>query len=192
MCVLKAHDDSPVDVRPQEGPSHLCSSPPAFGEIRALKRGGEPSLGDPGRVQATGPEHDAQPAAPNGSAREGAPGSRARIGWATAKDGVKRLALPPPRTPRRTGRGPVGQPVWDQERPVSAPAERPLGRQPRWGTGSDEPEKRRPRDTGASGAGVGAAQRTGEAVDTTTTAAGRGRAWSVGSAGVSAGAGRAG
>jgi hypothetical protein len=45
LCVLKVHDDSPVEVRPEEGPSRLCSSPSASGEIRALKRGVTPSLG---------------------------------------------------------------------------------------------------------------------------------------------------
>ena len=63
MCVLQAHDDSPVEVRPEEGPSHLCSSPPASGEIPGSKRGVRPSLGDQGRVQPTGPQHEAKSAA---------------------------------------------------------------------------------------------------------------------------------
>ena len=45
QCVLQAHVDSPVKVRSKEGPSHLCSSPPAYGETWALKRGVKPSLG---------------------------------------------------------------------------------------------------------------------------------------------------
>jgi len=97
------------------------------------------------------------------------------------------LDMQPPRTPRRKGRGTVGQPSWEQERPVSAPAVRPLGRHPRWWTGSDEPDKRCPRETGESGAGVGAAHSTGEAVDNRTTVEGRGRTWSKCSEEVSAG-----
>jgi hypothetical protein len=42
-------------------------------------------------------------------------------------EGVKRLEMPPRRTRRRKGRGMVGQPSWEQERPVSAPAVRFLG-----------------------------------------------------------------
>jgi len=34
-----------VQVRPKEGPSHLRSSPPTFGETWAPKRGVEPSEG---------------------------------------------------------------------------------------------------------------------------------------------------
>jgi hypothetical protein len=33
----------------------------------------------------------------------------------------------------------VGQPGWEQERPVSAPAERPVGRQPAGGLGAPSP-----------------------------------------------------
>ena len=84
--------------------------------------------------------------------------------------------MQPRRTRRRKGRGTLVQPLWEQERPVSAPAVRPLGRHPRRWTGSDEPDKWSPRETGESGAGVGAAHSTGDAVDSTTTAEGRGRA----------------
>ena len=59
----QAHDDSPVRVRSEEGPSRLCSSPPAFGGIRALKRGVKPSPGNRVRVQLTSPQHEAKPAA---------------------------------------------------------------------------------------------------------------------------------
>ena len=81
----------------------------------------------------------------------------------------------------------MGQPSWEQERPVSALAVRPLGCHPRRWTGSDEPDKRRPRETGESGAGVGAARSTGETVDNRTTVEGRGRTWLVCLEGVSAG-----
>jgi hypothetical protein len=77
--------------------------------------------------------------------------------------------------------------MWEQERPVSAPAVRPLERHSgRW-TGSVEPDKWSTHETGESGAGVGAAHSTGEAVDNTTTVEGRGRAWSECSEEVSAG-----
>jgi hypothetical protein len=69
----------------------------------------------------------------------------------------------------------VGEPMWEQERPVSAPAvslsERPSG----WWPGSGAPDKRSTRETGESGAGVGAAQSTDEGGDTSTLAEGRGR-----------------
>jgi hypothetical protein len=118
---------------------------------------------------------------------KGRTGSRARIYWVKAREGVKCLEMQPRGTPRRMGHGTVGQPSWEQERPVSAPAVRPLGRHPRRWTGSDEPDKWRPRETGESGAGVGAARSTGEAVDNRTTVEGRGRTWSVCLEGVSAG-----
>ena len=91
-------------------------------------------------------------------------------------EGVKSLEMQPRRTRRRRGRGMVGQPSWEQERPVSAPAVRPLERHSRWWPGSDEPDKQSTCETGESGAGVGAAHSTGDAVDITTTAEGRGRA----------------
>jgi len=81
----------------------------------------------------------------------------------------------------------VRQPSWEQERPASAPAVRPVERHSRWWPGSDEPDKWRPHETGESGAGVGAAHSTGEAVDNRTTVEGRGRTWSAGSREVSAG-----
>jgi hypothetical protein len=69
----------------------------------------------------------------------------------------------------------VGEPMWEQERPVSAPAVRPLERHSRWWTGSDEPDKQSTCETGESGAGVGAAHSTVEAEDNRTSAEGRGR-----------------
>ena len=45
----------------------------------------------------------------------------------------------PRRTPRRRGRGTVGQPSWEQERPVSAPADRPVGGLPPGGLGASSP-----------------------------------------------------
>jgi hypothetical protein len=183
LCVLKVHDDSPVEVRPKEGPSRLCSSPPASGEIRASKRGVRLSLGGckpPVRsMKRSLPRREPSP--------KGRTGSRARNCRAKAMEGVKRLEMQPRGTPRRMGHGTVGQPSWEQERPVSVPAVRPLGRHPRWWTGSDEPDKWRPHETGESGAGVGAVHSTVEAVDNRTTVEGRGRTWSVCLEGVSAG-----
>ena len=77
--------------------------------------------------------------------------------------------------------------MWEQERPVSAPAVRPVGCHLEGWTGSVEPYKRNPREMGESGAGVGAAHSAGEAVDNTTTEEGRGRAWSECTEEVSAG-----
>ena len=98
--------------------------------------------------------------------RKGPTGSRARCPAAKATEGAKSLEVQHRRTPRRRGRGTVGQPVWEQERPVSAPAVRPGGRHPLWWTGRVGPYKRSPREMGESGAGVGAAHSTGEAVET--------------------------
>ena len=86
-----------------------------------------------GRVQTTSPQHEAKPAASRKNARTGTTGSRAWDCQAKAMDEVKHLDEQPRRTPRRKGRGMVGQPSWEQERPVSALAVRPAGRQPeRW------------------------------------------------------------
>jgi hypothetical protein len=49
------------------------------------------------------------------------------------------LEAQPRGTPRRRGRGTVGQPSWEQERPVSAPAERPWGCHPEGGLGASSP-----------------------------------------------------
>jgi hypothetical protein len=49
------------------------------------------------------------------------------------------LEMQPRRTRRRKGRGMVGQPSWEQERPVSAPAVRFLGCQLRDGLGAPSP-----------------------------------------------------
>jgi hypothetical protein len=49
------------------------------------------------------------------------------------------LEAQPRRTLRRMGRGTVRQPSGKQERPVSAPAVRPLGCHPRGGLGATNP-----------------------------------------------------
>ena len=59
----EAHEHLPVKVRPKEGPSHLCSSPSAFGETWASEYGVKSALGNQGRMQATGPQHEAKSAA---------------------------------------------------------------------------------------------------------------------------------
>ena len=73
--------------------------------------------------------------------------------WAKAMEGVKRLEMQPRRTRRRKGRGMVGESSWEQERPVSAPAVRPLGKPTEGWTGSDEPYKRRTRRSGGERSG---------------------------------------
>jgi hypothetical protein len=72
--------------------------------------------------------------------RKGAIGSRARHYGAKAMEGVKRLEMQPRRTRRRKGRGMVGEPSWEQERPVFAPAVRPVGKPTRnGGLGASDP-----------------------------------------------------
>ena len=155
-----------MEVRSEEEPSHLCSSPPASGEIRASKRGVEPSLG---KVQPTSPQHEAKSAASKWNARKGATGSRAWHDGAKATEGVKRLEMQPRRTRRRKGRGMVGQPLWEQERPVSAPAVRPDGKASPWGgLGAPNPISGVPDEVGESGAGVGGGHSSDEGVDNRT------------------------
>ena len=180
----KAHDDLPVQVRPKEGPSHLCSSPPAFGETRALERGVEPSQG--GCKPPVRSIKRSLPRRKENLLREPT-GSRARVCWAKATEGVKRLEMQHRRTLRRKGRGTVAQPSWEQERPVFAPAAVPDGVPADPGTGSSEPYKRCPREKGKRGAGVGAARSTAEVRDNTTRTEGRGRTWSACTVEVSAG-----
>ena len=57
-------------------------------------------------------------------------------------EGDKILEVQPRRTLRRRGRGTVRQPSWEQERPVSAPAVRPVGCQPAGGLGATSPISR--------------------------------------------------
>jgi len=112
----------------REVPRHLCSSPPAFGETWASKRGVKPSLGgcnSPVRsMKRSLPRRQTFP-------RKGPTGSRARGKRAKAMEGVKHLDQQPRGTLRRRGRGMVRQPSGEQERPVSAPAVRSLGCHPR-------------------------------------------------------------
>ena len=49
------------------------------------------------------------------------------------------MEMQPRGTRRRKGRGMVGESSWEQERPVSAPAVRPLGCRPRGGLGASNP-----------------------------------------------------
>src|SRR6266542_1965154 len=108
-----------------------------FGEIRALKRGVEPSLR---KVQLTSPQHQAKSAASLWNARKGATGSRAWHDLAKATEGVKCLEMQPRRTRRRKGRGMVRESSWEQERPVSAPTVRPNGNaSPPGGLGASNP-----------------------------------------------------
>ena len=60
IASCEAHADLPVEDRSKEGPSRLCSSPLAFGETWATKRGVEPS---DRRVQPIGPQQEVKPAA---------------------------------------------------------------------------------------------------------------------------------
>ncbi len=71
--------------------------------------------------------------------RKGPTGSRARADEAKAMEGVKSLEMQHRRTLRRRGRRTAGQPLWEQERLVSAPAVRPSGCQPGGGLGATNP-----------------------------------------------------
>jgi hypothetical protein len=73
------------------------------------------------------------------SPRKGPTGSRAWHLVAKAMEGVKNLEMQPRRTLRRRGRGTVRQLSWKQERPVSAPAVRPVGCHLTGGLGASSP-----------------------------------------------------
>ena len=66
-------------------------------------------------------------------------GSRTRGSWVKATEGVKHLGMQHRRTLRRQGRGTVAQSLWEQERPVFAPAVSHAGRHPVWGLGAASP-----------------------------------------------------
>src|SRR6266852_659534 len=68
-----------------------------------------------------------------------ATGSRVQSPRTKAREGVKNLEQQPRRTQRRRGRGTLAQPSWEQERPDSAPAERPVGCQLAGGLGAASP-----------------------------------------------------
>jgi hypothetical protein len=72
--------------------------------------------------------------------------------------------MQPRRTRRRKGRGTLVQPLWKQERPVSALAVRSAGCHLGGGPGADVSYKPRNGEVGACGAGVGAVHSTVEAV----------------------------
>src|SRR5215467_11934506 len=113
---------------------------------RRLGRPGRRSAGSSlprGKVQASGPQHEAKPAASISPLRE-------ETNWepslGAADEGHGRgedLEQQPPRTQRRRGRGTLAQPSWEQERPVSAPAVRPGGCHPLGGLGAPSPISRR-------------------------------------------------
>jgi len=137
----QAHADLPVEVRPKEEPSPLCSSPSACEETRAPECGVEPSSGGcqpsvRSRKRSL-PRRRLQP-------RKGPTGSRAWCKEAKAREGVKPLEGQPPRTRRRSGRGTVAQPAWEQERPVSTPAVRRARRHLAGGLGVASPLSRDP------------------------------------------------
>ena len=98
-------------------------------------------------------------------------------------EGDKILDVQPRRTLRRRGRGTVRHIVGTGETRLRPSSEIPGVPSQEW-TGSVEPYKRSPREVGESGAGVGAAHMTEEAVMPVEE---RGRTWSAGSMEVSAG-----
>ena len=67
-------------------------------------------------------------------------GSRVSCDQTKAKEGVQRLERQPRRTQRRRGHGTVEQPLWEQERPASAPTGDRRGASSGMG-GSDGPYK---------------------------------------------------
>src|SRR5262252_8090246 len=112
---------------------------------RRLGRPGRRSAGSSlprGKVQASGPQHEAKHAASISPLRE-------ETNWepslGAADEGHGRgedLERQPPRTQRRRGRGTLAQPSWEQERAVSAPAVRPTGCQVVGGLGAPSPISR--------------------------------------------------
>src|SRR5262245_12838994 len=141
-CILKAHDDLPAEVRPKEVPRHLRSSPPAFRETWATKRGVEPSeLGRYKPAVRSMKRNLPRRNSPLPHERE-ATGSRVLRVTTKAMEGVKSLERQPRRTQRRRGRGTLAQPSWEQERPVSAPAVRRSGCHPLCGLGASSPISR--------------------------------------------------
>ena len=138
--VLKAHDNLPVQVRLKEESRHLRSSPPAFRETGASKRGVEPSSG--GCKPAVRSMKRSLPRREI-CLRKERTGSRVSRTQTKAKEGVKTVEAQPRRTQRRRGCGTLVQLSWEQERPVSAPAATPGGRHPR-GLGAATPISRDP------------------------------------------------
>jgi hypothetical protein len=69
-------------------------------------------------------------------------GSRAWVRRAKAMEGVKCLEMQPRRTPRRMGHGTVREPMWEQERPVSAPGVKASGATRGSGLGATTPISR--------------------------------------------------
>jgi hypothetical protein len=100
----------------------FCSSRPACGETWAPKRGIEPSSG--GCKPAVRSMKRSLPRRKFWLRKEST-GSRVSLPLTKAMEGVKLLDMQPRGTQRRTGRGTLAQPSWEQERPVSAPAVRP-------------------------------------------------------------------
>jgi len=171
-----------VQVRPKEEPSHLRSSPPTFGETWASKRGVEPSSG--GCKPAVRSMKRSLPRRKSWLRMEST-GSRVACDQTKATEGVKRLGMQPRRTQRRRGRGTLAQPSWKQERPVSAPAVRPVGCHPMGGRGAPSPTSRQT-------AKWVRAERESERLiryrrSGVTPVEGRSRTWSAGSREVSAG-----
>ena len=129
-----------MQVRSKEVPRHPRSSPPAFGETWASKRGVEPSLG--GCKPAVRSMKGSLPRREFRLCKEPT-GSRVSCNQTKATEGVKSLETQPRGTQRRRGRGMVRQPSWEQEMPVSAPAVRPVGCYPTGGLGAANPISRR-------------------------------------------------
>ena len=149
-----------MEVRPKEVSRRLRSSPPAFGETWASKRGVKPSLGgcnSPVRsMKRSLPRRQHSPR--KGTNREPSPalegegrGRGEELGSATPKNPAAYGAW--------NGETAIGKTGEARLRPSSETSGVPSERWP----GSDEPYKRYPREVGQSGAGVGAAHSTDEA-----------------------------
>jgi hypothetical protein len=69
-------------------------------------------------------------------------GSRVLDCQTKAMEGAKILETQPQQIQRRRGRGTLAQPSWEQERPVSAPAVRPVGCHLKGGLGASNPISR--------------------------------------------------
>ena len=168
-----------MEVRPKEGPSHLCSSLSACRETWASEYRVKPSVGDHGRVQATSPQHEAKCAAsyiapPQGANREP---SLVQVGEGQGRGEALGKAAPKNPAAESTWNGGTARVETGETRlrPRSEPGQAPPGR---W-TGSVAPYKPGPGERGVGEAGVGVVHSTAEVADNTTVTEGRDHTWSM-------------
>jgi hypothetical protein len=117
-----------------------------------------------GRVQATGPQHEAKPAASRSLPREGTNGEPSPEWVGEGQGRCEALGEAAPKNPAAYGAWNGGTAVVGTGETRLCPGSETPGRHPgRW-TRSGEPYKQRSCEVGERGAGVGAAHSTAEAV----------------------------